>query len=822
MKHDDRDLIATLATMAATLAIGCGADDGFGDPADLGDGSRPRVEQVQLTRLALTSSDAPTMLHPLRLDVELDVAGEAFDTDVLVGLRARDGELGCVLGALPAVQAEPGASQLRVGAEFFVSAECAPMIGRDDVELFAAFDPWGDTEVEREGTAVDEPTRLYDIVRGSMLDTEGCQDCRVATALLDSPGPDAQLRQVSLDSSVAVLSLPASADQQQLPGVDTPHFQISTAMRVTGLPRGEAAREGETFMRYRIRPLAGAPGTDELGAAALGWAPLLERSRDAAGQVRYDDQVVLDPRGQTAVQRASALYISDDVAARMGAGDWHAVEEFELETCVGTSYAQAVYQGETSPRDNDCAVLPVVVVREHVGPTGEKGIAAGDALAGGANARSAEVWSTSWSTSNEFLNTTYDSGISFETWLDINASDTASTTYGGRSVDEAGSWFEAGAYSAAEVFNNDVTLLDAFVTLIGYDSGGGEVELKVEAMGMDIVDAVSIDSQTGVTLTLAQILNIAGASTTTTWADEITLYGYSFDDGCGTVSAGIFLDGEIGIDNQETNVNVQSGGGAVSVTGTITPMASVSAVSKAEAAYEGFLSINVALSITLEILSISFPFTASVTYDWGTPSALTFQETASLALSTLSGSIDFAFNYEYWCWDWDDWSCNGSHNHNLLSWDGIEDSWTLFDWSQSLYFGSGSDDFCGTYDGDTISLRTHHDTYVRANASPQGYIVNQSSSEGVWERFLVQCQADGKVALKTAHNRWIQPHPAGGGWVVRQQSSVGPWEKLTPVYQSDGKWAFLTAHGRYLQANDDGSVKQQTYVGTWEKFTVGL
>lgn len=809
MRRHDRTNLGIMASMAAALAVGCGGADDVDDP-ELGD-ELPRIEQVELSRLALRSEGDPAVLHPVELEVELDVVGDAFDADVLVGLRAEGGELGCVLGAMPISQAEPGRAHLSLRSEYFVGADCRDLVGRDDVELFAAFDPWGNTDFEREEVVVEDVAELYDVVRGAMLGTDSCADCRTSTTLLDSPGRDAQLREVELGSSVAVLALPASEDQERMPGVDAPHFQISSGVRVTGLAKGQGPLEGETFMSYGIRPLGGAPGTEALDGASLEWAPLLERSRDESGQAAYSERVPIDARGQTALRRASAVYIGDEVAARMGAGEWRDVEEFELRTCVGASYEQVDV-------DNDCAVLPVVVIRDRVGPRGERGIEAGDELAGGAKARAAEVWSTGWSTTNTFVGTEYTNGISFETWLDINGSDSATTTYGGRTVDEAGSWFEAGALSQATVFNNVVTLLDTYVTLIGYDAGGGEAELKVEAMGFDIVDAIDIDTNDGITLTLEDILDLAGVSTTTTWSDELTLYGYQFDDGCGTVSAGIFLEGEIGIDNQATQVTVSAGGSGVTVDGDIVPTAGVTAVSKAEAAYyTGFLSIGIALEFALEIFTITLPFESTITYTPGTPATLGFTEMVSLGLSTLAGSITFSFDYEYTCAAfWNGFKCSGDHSHTLASWDGIEDTWTLFDWSQTLQFGTGAS-FCDNYDGQWIDLRTVHDEYVDLWENPVGQepdaddTTMQVSCVGEDVRFR---RVDGFL-LYTPDNVMVStiPNPPPPPEVPRT--------RFTAVAQSDGTWAFQTAGGRYLRASSNsGVINQQTYVGSYERFEV--
>lgn len=683
-------ILMALCPLAASMTLACGGNDDLdAEPMDMGTDVKPRLEQVQLTRLEITSDDGPSMLHPVDVEFELDVIGDAFEADAMVGLRADDGQLGCIIGAFSIAQDEPGTSHVSEHNELFVRGDCAALIDRDDVELFVAFDPWGEVDYERQGVEAERPAVLYDVARGSVLDTDDCTECRVATRLVDSPGVDAQLREVSLASSVAVLSRPAAPDQEAMPADETPHFSISSGVRVTGLPRGQAPRDGETFMTYRIRPLAGAPGTEDLAARQLDWALLHESRLDDEGHEHRGDRTTLDIRGQTPMQRASAVYIGDDLADRMAAGDWHGVEEFEVQTCVTGDYPQAVYPGEGAPRDNDCAVLPVVVVREYVNADGSTDRDTADALAGGGKARAAKVWSTGWSTTNNFAGHSYTNGIDFETWIDLNASDVATTTYGGRTVSGPGSWFEAGANSTATVFNSEITVLDAYLTAIGYnaDPAASGLEAKVEGLGMTFFDTGGLlSAQDGAELTLEQALAAAGESTQTTLSHEIPLAGYSFDDGCATVGASLKLAADIGLDGTETKVNIDALGNGVQLTGTIVPTVQVWAISKAEFAYDGFLSFGVALEMGLQIFGISLPFTATAAAIVGTPSTLDFSQSALLELSSLAGYIDFSFFYKI---------CGickkKDHTHRLVQWTGIQNTWPLFNLQQSVPFGPGID-----------------------------------------------------------------------------------------------------------------------------------
>ena len=153
--------------------------------------------------------------------------------------------------------------------------------------------------------------------------------------------------------------------------------------------------------------------------------------------------------------------------------------------------------------------------------------------------------------------------------------------------------------------------------------------------------------------------------------------------------------------------------------------------------------------------------------------------------------------------------------YNLGS-DGV---WTADDITalQELYGGS----FCDLYDGETIALRTVHGRYVRAGNSGEGWRVNQQTSIGSWERFVVECDS-AQASLRSAHGRYVRAGDTNG-YAVDQQTYSGPWEQLTPVLQDDGTWAFSTVHDRFLRAggsNQSWTLDQQTYVGPWEKFTV--
>lgn len=930
-------------------------------------------DRIAVTKLEITSTDDPYLLHPVRVAIEAELSGEAYETDLLIAMRSSDGEVGCVLGAMPVAHA--GDAQVAEGdeqavaptryaneAEFVVDRVCYELVGRDDIELFASFDPWNQLK-DREVIDDDSPSAaqldIYSIVSAAALSDESCETCETHYSVLPTPGLDAQLREVNVSSVVAVLPV-AGASRVQPVVPNRPDFSVTTVARVTGLAQGEGLDDGRVQLSYRIRPL----GSSDDGL------PLIQRDHDVAAELAA---VPVPSYGDVTVGRP--LYIQDATRDALTEGVWAQLEEFELVTCVEADFDQAIFAGESEPRANDCAAVPLVIVREQVGDDGLP-----LPHPGAATATEADVWGDSWG-ANAGYGFGY-SGLSFEAWLDVNGTDSSATTYGGISVLNPGSWFEAGVLSTATVFGTAANIVDIYATFIGYDFGGGGVAMGASIFIYEFIPEFEIQLSDGVPLSLQEMLDAADLDIETSLTKSLTLAGVNFNDGCGSVSAGLWIEGTLGIDTEQTTITASTTSQGVEVAGTVTPFMDIAAKAGTTVSYGEYVSGGI--TATLNLLEIDVPFTVEVeVIDYAPLSAfrLAFDEYASAFLTTLSGNIKFNIKWDLgpWCF----WNCSGSHEHTIATWSGFNTSVALFDLTQNINVGTnkpngswcthggselytgdfnadgaadylchdtgngfkwldyqsggsfggtdwersanwctttskqllvgdfngdnrddmlchssstkwidytdsnsqlmgtdwsasstwcthsgavlkaqdmnndGRDDlycydsggskwidyadangvfggtdwtgttlpinFCDTYDGELISLKTHHNRYVKAETGGAGWVAVQAPTIGAWERFTVVCTGD-LVSFKSAHNRYLQANSGASDYIVRQQTSIGDWEKFTAVQQDD-KWAFLTAHGRYLQARDANNnnnwiLKQQTFIGDWEKFAV--
>jgi len=698
MKTEIRTIHATALSLLlpAALVAGCGGEEARDSEQtftqiDRGDASgKPLVNTAELLALELVGDGSAIALHPVRVSLSVGIDGEPLDTDVVVGLATPEGDRGCLLGAIRVEHAAAGYGQEEAFAEFDVPVTCSSLAGRSDLQLFASFDPWGGLNFDRPLEVEDDPydasenASLYALMRVSELDPSTCSSCGAPVRLLESPGRDAELRELNLDSSVAILSVPAEGSAPS--EVDVPHWTVSSRVRVTGVAKREALAEGEASMTYQLRPAPGAAGTSGLSSADLDWTPLSTRDRDVApdgwpeGGPEYREHDPLHIEGPSDLNRVSPLFIANTVEERMLYGAWGEVEEFELAVCVETSFEQAVFAGEGGPRDNDCAVMPVVVLRQQLAGSGEEAPRP-TSMAGGDKARAAKTWDIDWSTNNGRLGRT---GVNFETWLEVNGAEQATTTYGGRSITGAGSWFEAGAKSTAQVFDQSATLLDLYATFAGYQSGGGKIAMGASMLGFDFIDAIDIDTDEGVTVTLQDIFDEAELDIDPSLSQDVVLTGYSFDDGCATVEAAIKAVGTIGIDTQQTSVSMRGLGNGAQVTGTFAPFAEISAVSSVKNAYEGWIGGGIAVTVVL--LNATVPFTASASVTFGeTGNELVLEEVANLVLTTLSGDITYELEWDVCTW-WSLFTCKGTHEHKLLEWDGISDAYKLFAAKQTFPF----------------------------------------------------------------------------------------------------------------------------------------
>jgi hypothetical protein len=678
----------SLCTLAVPLFLATGCGDAAGPDAE----QATVNDHIAVTKLEITSADAPALLHPIRVAVEAELTGAPYSTDLLIGMRSSDGETGCVLGAMRVEHGgdlDADASAYVNEAVFVVDQACYELVGRDDIELFASFDPWnriGDREpLDSDGT---EAVDIYSIVAAARLSVEGCETCEARYELHENPGLDAQLRELNLSSSVVVLPVAAEGNEQPS-APNRPDFGVTTLSRVTGLAKGEGLDDGSLALVHRIRPI----GSSDEGL------PLTIHEQD---QAITSTTVAVPSHGDLTV--SNPLYIEAAAREAIIDGAWSNHEEFELVTCLEPAFDQAIYDGESDPRANDCAAVPLVIVRQELGADGLP-----PPNPGAAKARSAQVWSQGWGGGSGY-GFGY-SGLAFKTWLDDNASDGPATTYKGIPVHTAGSWFEAGVFAEGTVFSTSVDVVDIYATLIGYDFGGGGVAMGASIFTYEFIPEFELQVADGIPLSLQEIFDAVGLNIDPTMSKTLTIYGVEFDDGCGSVNAGLWLEGTVGIDTEQTTFTMSSTDHGVKVEATVTPFMDISANAGTTVNYSDYVSGGI--QAVLYLLELDVPFTVSVEYSDYSPLdayQIKLNEYASAHLTTLSGHISFSINYKIpWpaCWS----NCEGDHTHTIASWNGYDTSIEFFDWIQTINWGTDtpSQGWCtdpshlllaGDFDGD--------------------------------------------------------------------------------------------------------------------------
>lgn len=619
-------------------------------------------EHISITKIELADHEL-YVLHPVRVSVEAELHGDAYEADILVGLRTTDRSSGCVLGSMPVNHAgelsgadgQASPSVWTGEGEFVIGLDCGDLGERDDVELFTAFDPW-DRLGEREdwqGPVVEDANDLniYPFVAEATLGSEDCETCEATYELGRNPGRDATLLEMNVGSVIATVD----QGRDTIAATDKSAFTVTTRSQMRGLAKGQSIEPGPVRVVHRLRPA---------GSSATGLA--LTQRRGAL--VEDSHAIEVDSHGDQTV--VSPLFIEGELLEQITRGAWSDIEAFELVSCIETDFDQAIYTGELAPRDNDCGAVEVIVVRdEGLVPYANAGAA-----------RDAEVWSDGITAGSSYG--FGESGITMEAWLDVNGSEGVSSTYRGIDVTSAGSWYEAGFTSTGTVFDNSVDIIDIYATFIGYDFGGGGVAMGAEMFGYEFVPEFEIQLSDGIPLSLQDMFDAANLDIDPTYSKSVSLLGVNFDDGCGSVSVGIWIEGTIGIDTEQTTVTAATTSQGVAVTGVVTPFFDITAEAGATVNYSEFISGS--LTVALNLLLIELPFEVSVEvidYDALDGTRLQFDEYASATLSSLSGSIKFSFKFDAGWWDDD-------HTHTIATWSGYNWGVDFFDLNQNLNLGS--------------------------------------------------------------------------------------------------------------------------------------
>lgn len=874
----------TLAALAVPLVLATACADATPESADA------LNEHIAITSIEITSGDDLYLLHPIHVAVAAELSGEAFDTDLVIGMRTIDGSEGCVLGAMPVEHGgeqaldegvtSPGAYANE--AEFVIDRACYALIERDDVELFASFDPWnrlGDRELdttapsEGGGSALD----LFSIVAAAAVGVEGCESCETTYSLSASPGLDAELEELNLSSVVAVLPVAAEGGEAPHKTTDRPDFSLTVRSRVVGLAKGAGLDDDRVHLRHSIRPL---------GSSGPG-LPLLQRQGED-----YDALAPVPTPSSGDVVSLAPLYIEDAARETLVDGSWSGLEEFELVTCLETDFDQAIYKAEDQPRANDCGSLPVVIVRQEVGADGLP-----TPTPGAAKVRQADVWGDSW-----WANAGYgfgQSGMMFEAWVEANAADQADWTYKGIRVHNAGAWFEAGFDFNAKVFGYNFELAEIYATFIAYEFGGGTVAMGASLFGDDFIPEFVIQTNNGDALTLQEVFDEAGVNAAPVVSESLGIAGVNFDDGCGSVDAGLWIEASAGLDANLTSATVSTTRQGVEVSGTITPFVDATAKAGTQVNYSEY--IGGGITANLNLVNIALPFTVAVEridYDPLAATRLSLNQYAQAHLAALSGGIYFNIYYTIpWPLCWSD--CTNNHNHTIASWNGLNSTLTFFNTTSNIHVGdqkpseswwcthSNSEMHVGDFDGDGASDYLCHDVSngnkdIDFNDAGNFAGTDWSQASGLcgnngnFQLLVGDFDGDGRDDLMCHDIYWkaIDYADASGHFESIEWSAETTWctasdqvirsgdfngdgrDDLYCHNYSGSKWldyadasghfggtdwagtvlpnsfcglydgqqiALGTTHGRFVQARSEGwgwMVDQATQVGSWERFTV--
>jgi hypothetical protein len=416
-----------LLLAAATLAFlsGCGGSDetiscgngtrldGDSCVAEGGDLTSPRVERVVLTGLSVEEEGqrAAFVGFPMNVALTLDLVGEAIRTEVVVGLESADSAVTCVVGAIPIESGRrpEGSSPVKLSAELIVQPECAALQGQTGVRTWVSFDPFEKTRVVGRAP-IPIPQQLSpEFFRPSRLDQAACKGpvthadtCATNLEVKPSPGLDLTLRQLSLDSSVAVVhtrfkpdysfdpeapennnetpgALPPFDPEQGLPTI--PQFRASTELLLHGSDAAGGLTLGgdQVSLTFALRPDPSRTPAD-FPEQLLEWMPLsVEKQTLAEGSKggepsitmeRLQEQFLRSLSSATRLHKESPVFI-DGAARERVLQLQDQVRHYELKVCAVPRFTEASW--EQDPSANNCVTMPVVVLHQQLQTPQETG-----------------------------------------------------------------------------------------------------------------------------------------------------------------------------------------------------------------------------------------------------------------------------------------------------------------------------------------------------------------------------------------------------------------------------------------------------------------
>ncbi|MBI4821634.1 MAG: hypothetical protein HY791_35560 [Deltaproteobacteria bacterium] len=363
---------------------------------------RPKASAVRLRSVGFTAATA-RVLHPLKIDAQLELEGERLTADLLFSLFNADGSKGCVLG-VERVEHSGGDAPVthRVTSRLTVQPSCEDLAG-SSARVVVSFDPFQAIDVA--GRARVDTAALPDVnalVKTFELPTTDCPSCANTIPVESSPGRDVELSVLSLDRAASVLEIPIDgrlavtraqlqADHPELPpeafpdadipAVSPPHstlpsFTAAATYRVYGLGAEDELDDGDLQLVFRIRPLARGIGSETVPPEKADWLPLYTQieTEGRAGEEptveelleQYLEKLV----GPHEATKSSPLFVRRETFDEIVKGAWQNVTEFEIQGCVNPQFVEA-----PGAEGNNCASVPAILLRRTRTPDEITGVA---------------------------------------------------------------------------------------------------------------------------------------------------------------------------------------------------------------------------------------------------------------------------------------------------------------------------------------------------------------------------------------------------------------------------------------------------------------
>ncbi len=121
------------------------------------------------------------------------------------------------------------------------------------------------------------------------------------------------------------------------------------------------------------------------------------------------------------------------------------------------------------------------------------------------------------------------------------------------------------------------------------------------------------------------------------------------------------------------------------------------------------------------------------------------------------------------------------------------------------------------------ALKSFHENFVRVSSQAGVTTVDQTAQIGETEKLTLIFLESGKVAIRTPQGGYISVESAEDFSPLSVLSQIADSAIFDLIRNPDGTVTFKSAQGNYLRADEGGegaAVNTQSYIGTWESFTV--